>query len=135
MNTILLQAAAQQQGGGLQMIIMLVVMVVIFYFFMIRPQNKKQKEIMNFRNSLSAGQEVVTIGGIYGTIKSVNEADNTVVLEIATGVKITVAKEGINAIPQKKSKTHHYTTDSPLRYPFRRLTPGILSFYSYVHWL
>ena len=101
MNTILLQAAAQQQGGGLQMIIMLVVMVVIFYFFMIRPQNKKQKEIMNFRNSLSAGQEVVTIGGIYGTIKSVNEADNTVVLEIATGVKITVAKEGINAIPQK----------------------------------
>ena len=94
MNTILLQA--QGQGGGMGMIIMLVVLFAIMYFFMIRPQNKKQKEIQKFRNELTVGQEVVTIGGVYGTIKSIDEVANTVTLEVATGVKITFAKEAIN---------------------------------------
>lgn len=96
MNTILLQA--QGQGGGMGMIIMLVVLFAIMYFFMIRPQNKKQKEIQKFRNELTVGQEVVTIGGIYGTIKSIDEVANTVTLEVATGVKIIFAKEAINPI-------------------------------------
>lgn len=96
MNLTLLQAAAGQQGGGYSMIIMMVVLFAIVYFFMIRPQNKKQKEIQKFRNSLTVGQEVITIGGIHGTIKHINEEDNTVVLEVATGVKITFAKEAIN---------------------------------------
>ena len=95
MNLTLLQAAAGQQGGGYSMIIMMVVLFAIVYFFMIRPQNKKQKEIQKFRNSLTVGQEVITIGGIHGTIKHINEEDNTVVLEVATGVKITFAKEAI----------------------------------------
>ena len=56
---------AQPQGGGLEMIIMMVVLFAIVYFFMIRPQNKKQKEIQKFRNSLTVGQEIVTIGGIH----------------------------------------------------------------------
>lgn len=99
MNTILLQA--QGQGGGMGMIIMLVVLFAIMYFFMIRPQNKKQKEIQKFRNELTVGQEVVTIGGVYGTIKSIDEAANTVTLEVATGVKIIFAKEAINPIATK----------------------------------
>ena len=96
MNTILLQA--QGQGGGMGMIIMLVVLFAIMYFFMIRPQNKKQKEIQKFRNELTVGQEVVTIGGVYGTIKSIDEVANTVTLEVATGVKIIFAKEAINPV-------------------------------------
>lgn len=100
MNTILLQA--QGQGGGMGMIIMLVVLFAIMYFFMIRPQNKKQKEIQKFRNELTVGQEVVTIGGVYGTIKSIDEAANTVTLEVATGVKIIFAKEAINPIATNK---------------------------------
>lgn len=99
MNTILLQA--QGQGGGMGMIIMLVVLFAIMYFFMIRPQNKKQKEIQKFRNELTVGQEVVTIGGVYGTIKSIDEVANTVTLEVATGVKIIFAKEAINPIATK----------------------------------
>lgn len=102
MNTILLQA--QGQGGGMGMIIMLVVLFAIMYFFMIRPQNKKQKEIQKFRNELTVGQEVVTIGGVYGTIKSIDEAANTVTLEVATGVKITFAKEAINPIATNNKK-------------------------------
>lgn len=103
MNTILLQAQGQQ-GGGMSMIIMLVVLFAIMYFFMIRPQNKKQKEIQKFRNELTVGQEVVTIGGIYGTIKSIDEVANTVTLEVATGVKIIFAKEAINPIATNSNK-------------------------------
>lgn len=101
MNAIFLQAAPQQ-GGGMQMVIMMVVLFAIVYFFMIRPQNKKQKEIQKFRNALSVGQEVVTIGGIHGTIKGINEEENTVSLEVASGVKITFAKDAINPVAQKK---------------------------------
>ena len=102
MNTILLQA--QGQGGGMGMIIMLVVLFAIMYFFMIRPQNKKKKEIQKFRNELTVGQEVVTIGGVYGTIKRIDEVDNTVTLEVATGVKIIFAKEAINPIATNNKK-------------------------------
>jgi len=94
MNTILLQAA--QQGNSSMMILMMVVLFAILYFFMIRPQNKKQKEIQKFRDALTVGQDVVTIGGIHGTIKSINAEEGTVTLEVATGVKIVFAKEAIN---------------------------------------
>ena len=93
----MLQAAPAQQGSGWSMIIMLVAMFAIMYFFMIRPQQKKQKEEHNFRNSLTVGQEVITIGGIYGTVKNV-ELDGVVTLEVASGVKIRVHKDGINPV-------------------------------------
>ena len=54
------------QGG--QQIIMLVLILVVFYFFMIRPQMKKQKELKKFREGLTVGDKVVTIGGIHGKI-------------------------------------------------------------------
>ena len=103
MNTILLQAQGQQ-GGGMSMIIMLVVLFAIMYFFMIRPQNKKQKEIQKFRNELTVGQDVITIGGVYGTIKSIDEVANTVTLVVATGVKIVFAREAINPIATNNKK-------------------------------
>ena len=92
--TVLLQA---QQGGGMSMIIMMVVIFAIMYFFMIRPQNKKQKEIQNFRNSITAGTDIVTAGGIYGKVKEVNDMDNTLMVEVANGVKIKVAKNSVYA--------------------------------------
>ena len=75
MNFVLLQA--QGQPSTMPTILMLVAMFAILYFFMIRPQQKKQKEIQKFRNSLTVGQDIVTIGGMHGTIKSINDADNT----------------------------------------------------------
>jgi preprotein translocase subunit YajC len=65
------------------------------YFFMIRPQNKRQKQINDFRKTLQVNQKVITAGGIHGTIKEI--ADDTVVLEIASGVKITIDKASIFA--------------------------------------
>ena len=53
---------------------------------------KKQKEIQKFRNSLEPGMEVVTYGGLHGTIKEIDDAKNIVVLEIARDVKVKVEK-------------------------------------------
>ena len=89
-----------QSGGGADysFLIMMVAIFAIMYFFMIRPQNKKQKEIANFRKGLQVGQQVVTAGGIYGKIKEIE--DKVVVVEIATGVKIRVDRNSIFADAQ-----------------------------------
>jgi len=84
-------------GGGEMMWIMLIAMFAIMYFFMIRPQNKKQKEIANFRKSLEVNQKVVTAGGIHGKIKDIQ--DDYVVLEIADNVRIRIEKSSIFAAP------------------------------------
>ena len=93
--TVFLQAPAAAPGGGSMMWILLSAMFAIIYFFMIRPQNKKQKEIANFRKSLQVNQKVITAGGIHGVIKEIN--DNDIVLEIASNVKIRIDKNSIFA--------------------------------------
>lgn len=94
----------QAQAGGTASffanpIFMIILMFVIMYFFMIRPQRKQQKAIEAFRNSLSAGQQVVTSGGVYGTVKDiVNEnGRQLVILEIAPSVKIKIDKSSVYA--------------------------------------
>ena len=97
---LLLQAQAEGAAGIFASpLTMIVLMFVIMWFFMIRPQRKQQKAIEAFRNSLAAGQQVVTSGGIYGTVKEIiNENGRSiVVLEIATGVKIKIDKSSIFA--------------------------------------
>ena len=71
MTVFFLQAPAAGPDGSM-MWILLIAMFVIMYFFMIRPQNKKQKEIANFRKSLQVNQKVITAGGIHGIIKEIN---------------------------------------------------------------
>ena len=93
--TVFLQAPAAAPGGGSMMWILLIAMFAIMCFFMIRPQNKKQKEIANFRKSLQVNQKVITAGGIHGVIKEIN--DNDIVLEIASNVRIRIDKNSIFA--------------------------------------
>ena len=82
-------------GGNMSFIIMMVAIFAIMYFFMIRPQNKKQKAIRDFRANLTVGQDIMTAGGIYGKIKEIDDATSTVMLEIASGVKIKMDKNSI----------------------------------------
>ncbi len=72
---------------------MIVLLLVVFWLFMIRPQQKRQKEIRKFRESLTKGDKVVTAGGIFGKICEVNE--KTFLVEIAQGVKITIDKGSV----------------------------------------
>ena len=71
LNSILLQADAA--GGGWSGMLMIIAMIAIFYFFMIRPQQKKQKEIRKAREAMKSGDKIVTAGGIYGRIKEVKD--------------------------------------------------------------
>ena len=93
----LLQA---QGGGGMSFLLMMVIIFAIMWFFMIRPQQKKQKEIQNFRNSITKGQKIVTAGGIYGVVKDIDEASNVLKVEIANGIYITVDRSSVFASPQ-----------------------------------
>lgn len=69
-------------GSGWISLIMIAVMVLVFWLFIIRPQKKKQKEEEKMRNDLQIGDEIVTIGGIYGKIVSLK--DDSFVLESIT---------------------------------------------------
>lgn len=90
MTNLFLQSGSGQ--SGLPMLIMMVAIFAIMWLFMIRPQQKKQKKIREFQNALKEGDKVVTGGGVYGTVKRVNAQENTIDIEVARGVVITVAK-------------------------------------------
>lgn len=79
------------------LLIMMVAIFAIMYFFMIRPQQKRQKKIREFQNALAEGTQVVTGGGIYGTVKRIDLANNKVDVEISRGVVITVDKNYVFA--------------------------------------
>lgn len=90
---ILLSAAQQGDQNPIMSFLPLILIVVVFYFFMIRPQMKKQKESRLFRENLKEGDEVLTLGGIYGKISEVK--DDHVMLKIANDVKVKVDKSAI----------------------------------------
>lgn len=88
----------QAQGGfNMPFLFMMIAIFAIMWFFMIRPQQKRQKEIQNFRNNIAKGQQVVTAGGIYGVVKDIDEANNTLKVEIANGVCIKVDRNSVFA--------------------------------------
>ncbi len=91
-------AASQGQAGQYQGIIMLVAMFAIFYFLLIRPQQKRAKQQKELVAALKAGDNVVSAGGIHAKIVSVE--DTTVVLEIATGVKMKINRTSITEVKQ-----------------------------------
>ena len=97
--TFLLQAAetAQQpqptffQKWGF--LIMMLLIFLVMYLFMIRPQQKRQKEIDKFRKSLKKGDKIVTAGGIYGVVAEVK--DQFLIIEVDNNVKIRVDKSSV----------------------------------------
>lgn len=99
--TIMLQDAAQQ-GTGWGFWVPMILIFGVMWLFMIRPQQKKQKELEEQRKQMKNGDKVVTAGGIHGRIKDVN--DDTVLMEIAKGVDIRVDKTSVFAVPAPTPK-------------------------------
>lgn len=91
-NLIALQAAGGN-GAGIMNIGLIVILFAVFYFFMIRPQQKKQKEIKKFRDARAKGDKIITAGGIYGKIRNVGTT--TFDVEISEGVRITIDKNSV----------------------------------------
>lgn len=96
-STVLLQNSAPDGGGSSMSILLIVGMIAIFYFFMIRPQQKRQKDIQKAREAMKTGDKVVTAGGIHGRIKEI--AERSMLIEIAEGVRIRVDKASVFASP------------------------------------
>jgi preprotein translocase subunit YajC len=79
-------------------LIILVAMVAIFYFLLIRPQQAQKRRMQEMLDKLAPGDEVITIGGIYGDVVEVE--DEKVVLEIAEDVHVEVTRRAIaNIVP------------------------------------
>lgn len=100
---ILLDTPPSQGGSPWSMIIMLVLMGVVFYFFMIKPQQKRQKELNEFRAGIQKGDKVMTVGGIHGVVADIT--DTTVILSIAQDVNIAVEKTCVVADNTDMSQT------------------------------
>jgi len=90
-------------GSGIAQFIPLILIFVIFYFFLIRPQQKKVKEHKVMVQSLKRGDEVITSGGILGTVDRVLE-DDRIELNISEGVKVQVIKNTIQGHLKKETK-------------------------------
>ncbi len=100
-SLILAQAPAAAPGGmnPSYMIVGYILLFVAMYFFMIAPQRKKQKEHQKMLETLDAGDEVLTAGGIYGEIT--NRKEDRFVVRIADGVKIEVGKPFVTTVVRK----------------------------------
>lgn len=93
------QAAGAPPGGGLFTFLPLVLMLVVLYFVMIRPQQKRVKEHAAMIAALKKGDEVVTNGGIGGTLTKINDAFLT--LEVAENVEINIQKQAVATLLPK----------------------------------
>ena len=83
-------------GGSLMGILPLLLMLPVFYFLMIRPQQKRMKEHKTMVSALKKGDEVVTNGGLGGTVTKVGDAYLSV--RVAEGVEVNVQKSAVAAL-------------------------------------
>jgi preprotein translocase subunit YajC len=85
--------AQNQTGGTLQLVLTLALMVGIFYFLLIRPQQRRARQQRDLVQSLDVGDEVVTIGGMYGVISEIDEDEVT--LDVGGGTRIRFVKQAV----------------------------------------
>lgn len=88
--------AGQQPGGGFEFLLIMGLLFVGMYFLMIAPQRKRQKEHERLVSNLKSGDEILTIGGIYGTVT--NLKSDRVVVRVAENTKIEVNRRSIQAV-------------------------------------
>lgn len=80
-------------GGSLAPLFMIVLLFAVMYFLLIRPQQKRRREALQMQSALGVGDEVITIGGLYGTIAALD--DESVTLEVAPGVQTRYARSAV----------------------------------------
>ena len=85
--------------GSLTTFAPIIIMFVVMYFIMIRPQQKRQKELKSMMDALAKGDEVITIGGVLGRVSKVTEA--YVTIEVAAGTEIVVQKNAVTTLLPK----------------------------------
>jgi len=98
------QAGTPSAGGGLTTLVLPLVLIAVMYFLIFRPQMKRAKEHRAMLEKLSKGDEVLTNGGIAGTVTNIGE--NFITVEIAPNVAIRVQRGAIsNVLPKGTLKS------------------------------
>ncbi|EAF1855184.1 preprotein translocase subunit YajC [Listeria monocytogenes] len=84
--------------GGIVTFIPIILMIVLFYFLLIRPQQKRQKEVQNMQSSLAKGDKIITIGGLHGIVEAIE--NGTVILKCGNS-KLTFDRNAIRTVLEK----------------------------------
>jgi preprotein translocase subunit YajC len=88
-------AQASNNSNPIALFVPLVLMGGVFYFLLIRPQQRRVRAQQALVNAVQVGDEIMTTGGIFGTIVELDDDEGTVLVEIAPGTQIRMAKSGI----------------------------------------
>ena len=95
--------------------ILILVFLVVLWFLIIRPQRRRQMQAQNLLASLEVGKEIVTAGGLYGTITALEEDEARV--EIAEGVEVRVAKRAIAGVLSEDEEAEELEEESTANLP------------------
>ena len=93
--SLLAQNSGTQGGGSLAALALPLLMLVGFYFLLIRPQRNKQRAQQTLLAQLEVGDEVMTTGGIFGTIVAIDEDEGVLTVEIAPGTQVKMLRQGV----------------------------------------
>ena len=80
--------------NGASSLIFLVILIGLFYFMLIRPQKRRVQQHQELVQSISVGDEVITIGGMYGSVRAIG--DDEIELEISSGTRVKFVKSAIS---------------------------------------
>jgi len=86
---------SSSSGGSLLGLALPILMLGGFYFLLIRPQRNKQRAQQTLRAQLEVGDEVMTTGGIFGTIVAIDEDEGVLTVEIAPGTQVKMLRQGV----------------------------------------
>ena len=92
----LAQSTDTSSGSGLVAFLPLILMGGVLYFIMIRPQKRQRQAQQSLLNSLEVGDDVMTAGGIFGTIVDIDEDDDVLTVEVAPGTQLRMIRAGIS---------------------------------------
>ena len=97
-------AGAGTQGSSMSMLFMMPIFVLLMYFMVIRPQMKRAKEHKALLEKLAKGDEILTSGGLAGTVTQIDE--NFISMEVSPGVNVRVQRAAISSVLPKGSLKH-----------------------------
>ncbi|HEY3006689.1 MAG TPA: preprotein translocase subunit YajC [Micromonosporaceae bacterium] len=111
----MLLAASSSGGGSFLPLLFIILLFGVMYFMMIRPQQRRRREAQQMQSTLGAGDEIVTIGGLYGTV--VDADDEAVTLEIAPGVHARYARGAVARVVNSASSADDDDDMEPVESP------------------
>lgn len=114
LNTLFLAANGGAAGNNVMMILLFVILIGFTYFGMIRPQKKQQQKRMQMMDQLKKGDKVILIDGLHAKVDSINNKDQTIVVD-ADGIYLTFSRMAVRQIiPAAENATEESTaTEKP----------------------